>query len=116
MVPAWVWLVVLAVIVAPWVYEVVVQTIVQARLVRALPKEERASLPPHPSPHRLFLASEAFFVAFVRLVLEDDRPGDPETVARLKARLRTSLRRELKLGLAAILILGALSCLMLMAG
>jgi hypothetical protein len=108
----WIWLAVIATIHLPLAYEVIVQTVVQARLMRALSDEERRKLPAHPRPGLLWLASEEFFVALIRGVF-DEQPGESPTVARLKRRLRVSVKRELHLMQAAVLVLAACACYML---
>ncbi len=105
-IPRWVWIGVLALMHAPYVYEVIAQTVFQARLLRALPAEVRARLPPHPPPERLFFASSAFFSAFLKLLFDDD-PADSEEVTRCKRRLRTSVHREVRLSMAAVIALAA---------
>jgi hypothetical protein len=108
-IPRWAWLAVLALVHVPYVYEVIAQTIVQARLLRALPPDVRARLPPHPPPERLFFASTAFFSAFLKLLFTDE-PGDSPEVERHKKRLRVSLHREVRLSMASLIVLGAVAC------
>jgi hypothetical protein len=114
-IPRWAWLGVVMLVHVPYVYEVIAQTIVQARLLRALPDDVRARLPPHPPPERLFFASTAFFSAFLRLLFADE-PNDSPEVERYKKRLRTSLHREVRLSMVALLVLLAAACWSLVFG
>ena len=78
----------------PHAREIILQVRVQARLWAILPPDVRATFPDAPSsPGRVVLGSWRFFRAF-KAYFRTPAASDPPEVARLKAELRNSSRRE----------------------
>jgi hypothetical protein len=111
MMPRWACWAVLGLVTAPFIYEVLAQTVLQAQLYRRMSPEAQALLPRHPSrPGLLWLGSEAFFGAFLRFIVSDEAEEPPD-VRRLKTRLRTSIRRELGFQMLGLVLLTAVACI-----
>ena len=91
-------LLILTVVAAPYVIEVVRQVPLLARLLAALPPEERVRLGRHPRDPRLGLFGSAwFFLRLGRITLRSD-PHDSAVLAALKRQARRSIVRELIFG------------------
>jgi hypothetical protein len=84
----------------PYVVEILLQLPLLTRLMRALPDEQRAKLPPHPRrPWLAVFGSARFFIALFRLALRDGASDGRELLA-LKRRARASALREALFGIA----------------
>ena len=84
----------------PYVVEVLSQLPLLTRVMRALPDDVRARLPPHPRRARLAVFGSArFFLALFRLGLRRDAGDGPE-LTELKRKMRASALREAIFGVA----------------
>ena len=84
----------------PYVVEILLQLPLLARLLRALPDETRAELPPHPRhPWLAVFGSARFFLALFRFALRDSATDGREILV-LKRRARASALREALFGVA----------------
>ncbi len=78
----------------PYVIEVLAQVPLLTRVMKALPPEVRAELPPHPrQPGLAVFGSARFFLALFRYALRADA-ADDQTIQVLKRRMRASAARE----------------------
>jgi hypothetical protein len=103
---------IIAVALAPYIFEVLSQLKLQARFMAALPEETRAKLPRHPrSPWLAGAGGPRFQLALWRYVRQE-LATDPPVIVDYKRRIRASLRRELGFALGA----GAVIALLLIAG
>jgi hypothetical protein len=82
----------------PYVVEILAQLPLLARVMRALPEETRAALPPHPRhPWLAMFGSMRFFFALLRFARRD-QPADSAELRALKRRIRATLFREAVFG------------------
>jgi hypothetical protein len=82
----------------PYIAEILWQLPLLARVMRALPPDTRAALPPHPRrPWLAAFGSARFFLALFRFALRDT-PSDEPVVRALKRRMRASAVREAVFG------------------
>jgi hypothetical protein len=96
----WVRTLIAAAVAVPYMAEILWQLPLLARVMRALPAETRAALPPHPRrPWLAVFGSARFFVALFRFALRD-APADEPAVRMLKHRMRASAIREALFGVA----------------
>jgi hypothetical protein len=83
-----------AVAAVPYVVEVLAQVPLLTQVMKALPPDVRAALPPHPRrPGRAVFGSARFFLALFRYALRRDADDSPAMQA-LKRRMRASAARE----------------------
>jgi hypothetical protein len=83
-----------------YVVEILSQLSLLTRVMRALPVEVRARLPPHPRrPWLAVFGSTRFFLALFRYALRND-PQDPGEIAALKRKMRASAVREALFGVS----------------
>ena len=98
----------LGVVFIPYIVEVALQLWQQARFLAALPDTARSSLPPHPPhPWLAVLGSLRFQLALWRYIRHLDA-DEPDSIAALKRRMRTSLRRELVWAVGGLAVLSTL--------
>lgn len=82
----------------PYVAEILWQLPLLTRVMRALPTDTRAALPPHPRrPWLAVFGSARFFLALFRLALRD-APADAPAIRQLKRQMRASAIREAVFG------------------
>lgn len=102
------WTYVVAIVAVPYVVEIVAQLPLLARVMRVLPDETHAALPPHPRhPWLAMFGSMRFFFALLRLARHDSPADGPELRA-LKRQVRASLVRE---GVFGVLFWGTVTAL-----
>jgi hypothetical protein len=93
---------VVAVAALPYVLEILRQVPLLTRVMRVLPAEVRAELPPHPRrPELAVFGSARFFLALFRYALRSD-VRDPDELVALKRRMRASVAREALFGIAFV--------------
>ena len=93
-------LVIVTLVALPYAVEILLQLPLLTRLMRALPDETRAALPPHPRhPWLAVFGSARFFIALFRFALRDDATDGREILV-LKRRARWSALREALFGIA----------------